>query len=79
MNELIPLINKGFSFEDIKCMFGIDSSTEEIVRVVVLPENKMTKAEAKRAIDDIRSEARDFPEMTLDEINAEINAARNKK
>ena len=34
MNELIPLINKGFSFEDIKRMFGIDSSTEEIVRVV---------------------------------------------
>ena len=45
----------------------------------VLPENKMTKAEAKKAIDDIRSEARDFPEMTLDEINAEINATRNKK
>lgn len=45
----------------------------------VLPENKMTKAEAKRAIDDIRFEARDFPEMTLDEINAEINATRNKK
>ncbi len=34
MNELIPLINKGFLFEDIKRMFGIDSSTEEIVRVV---------------------------------------------
>ena len=39
----------------------------------------MTKAEAKRVIDEIRSEAKDFPEMSLDEINEEINAVRSKK
>jgi hypothetical protein len=39
----------------------------------------MTRAEAKRAIDDIRAEAADIPEMTLDEINAEISAARAER
>ena len=33
----------------------------------------------KRVIDEIRSEAKDFPEMSLDEINEEINAVRSKK
>ena len=42
----------------------------------VLPEGKMTRAEAQRAIDDLRVEAAGLPEMTLDEINAEISAAR---
>lgn len=45
----------------------------------VLPENRMTRLEAKRAIDDIRAEAADLPEMTLDEINAEISAARAER
>ena len=44
-----------------------------------LPQNKMTKTEAKRVIDEIRSEAKDFPEMSLDEINEEINAVRSQK
>ena len=42
----------------------------------VLPDNKMTRAEAQRAIDGLRAEAADLPEMTLDEINAEISAVR---
>ncbi|MCR5661557.1 MAG: type II toxin-antitoxin system RelB/DinJ family antitoxin [bacterium] len=45
----------------------------------VLPENQMTRADAKKAIDEIRAEAQDYPEMTLDEINAEISAVRAKK
>ena len=45
----------------------------------VLPENRMTRLEAKRAIDDIRAEAADLPEMTLDEINAEISAAHAER
>ena len=39
----------------------------------------MTRAEAQKAIDDIRAEAADLPEMSLDEINEEINAARNER
>ena len=42
----------------------------------VLPEGRMTRLEAQKAIDDLRSEAEDRPEMTLDEINAEISATR---
>ena len=45
----------------------------------VLPETRMTRAEAQRAIDEIRAEAADLPEMTLDEINEEINAARRER
>ncbi len=45
----------------------------------VLPEKQMTKAEAKKAIDEIRAEAKDYPEITLDEINAEISAARAER
>ena len=45
----------------------------------VLPDTKMARAEAQRAINDMRSEAADFPEMTLDEINEEISAARSER
>lgn len=37
----------------------------------VLPSGKMTRREAQAAIDEMRQEAADMPEMTLDEINAE--------
>ena len=42
----------------------------------ILPESRLTRAEAQAAINDLREEAADMPEMTLDEINAEIRAAR---
>jgi len=45
----------------------------------VLPETKMTKTEAQKAIDDIRQEAAGLPDMSLDEINAEILAARRER
>ena len=45
----------------------------------VLPETRMTREEAKGAIDSIRAEAATLPEMTLDEINAEIKAARMER
>ena len=45
----------------------------------VLPDTRMTRAEAQRAIDDIRAEAANLPEITLDEINAEISAARAER
>lgn len=44
----------------------------------VLPETYMTKADAQKALDDIRSEAAGVPEMSLDEINAEIRATREE-
>ena len=45
----------------------------------VLPEARMTRAEARQAFDDLRAEAAGLPEMTLDEINAEIAAARAER
>ena len=45
----------------------------------VLPQNRMTRAEARQAFDDLRAEAAGLPEMTLDEINAELAAARAER
>ena len=45
----------------------------------VLPETRMTKEEAKSVVDSIRAEAANLPEMTLDEINAEVSAVRAER
>lgn len=45
----------------------------------VLPQSRMTRLEARQAIDDMRAEAAELPEYTLDEINAEISAVRNER
>ncbi len=44
-----------------------------------LPENTITRAEAKNAFYALRRQAADVPEMSLEEINAEITAARTGK
>ena len=45
----------------------------------VLPEKRMTRAEARAVIEDMRQEAEDMPEMSLEEIDAEIAAARAER
>ena len=45
----------------------------------VLPGKRMTREGAKSVIDGIRAEAADLPEMTLDAINAKIDAARAER
>lgn len=45
----------------------------------VLPDARMTRVEAQRVIDDLRAEAAESPELTLEEINAEIAAARAER
>ncbi len=45
----------------------------------VLPETRMTRVEAQKTINDMREEAADLPEMSLDEINAEIRAGREER
>ena len=45
----------------------------------VLPEGRMTRADARNAIDTLRREAAGTPELSLEEINAEINAARAER
>lgn len=45
----------------------------------ILPENKMTRADARKVIENLRREASDTPELPMDEINAEIQAAREER
>ena len=65
---------------DLNTAFRMFMERTRIVRGLpfpaVLPEGRMTRAEAKRAIDELREEAANLPELSLDEINAEIRAAR---
>lgn len=44
-----------------------------------LPETRMTRAEARQAIADMREDGAGIPEMTLEEINAEIAAVRAER
>ena len=45
----------------------------------VLPDDVITHAEALSAFELLRKQAADVPEMSLDEINAEISAARAER
>ncbi|MBR1560090.1 MAG: MBL fold metallo-hydrolase [Clostridia bacterium] len=62
----------------INCLVQLPLTSVELSSpsAVVSQENEMTRLEAQRAIDDLRAEAKTLPEMSLDEINAEISAAR---
>lgn len=44
-----------------------------------LPEAVVTRREALDAFEEMRRQAADFPELTLDEINEEIRAARAER
>ena len=45
----------------------------------VLPAQRMTRREAKAAIQALRAEASDVPEMSMEEIDAQIPAARAER
>ena len=44
-----------------------------------LTETTITRTEAKKAFYELREQAVDIPEMSLEEINAEISAVREEK
>ena len=44
-----------------------------------LPEQTITRTEAKNAFYELRRQVANVPEMTLDEINAEISAIRAER
>ena len=46
---------------------------------IILPENTITRAEAKNPFHEMWKQAADIPKMSFDEINAEISAVRAKK
>lgn len=45
----------------------------------VLPDSKMTRAEARELIEAIRRDSANAPEISLEEINDEIRAARAER
>ena len=58
--------------KQIKNVRGILFSTK-------LPETVVTRSEAMNAFDQLRQEAADTPEISLDEINEEISAVRAER
>ena len=42
----------------------------------VLPEEQITHSEARKVFEEMRAQAADIPEMTIEEIDAEIATAR---
>lgn len=65
---------------DMPTVFRMCMKQMRIVRGIPfptkLPETTVTRREALDAFDEMRRQAADVPEMTLDEINEEIRAAR---
>ena len=45
----------------------------------VLPEERMTREDVRRVFEEARAQAADLPEMTMEEIDAEIAAARAER
>ena len=68
---------------DINTAFRMFMERTRMVRGLpfpaVLPSDVMTPAEARAAVETLREQAKDMPEMTLEEINAEISAARAER
>ena len=52
---------------------------EQVLIQLKLPEQTITRTEAKKAFYELRKQAADVPEMSLDEINAEIMTVRRKE
>ena len=78
-------------FDNLCTQFGMSANTainifvNAVVRSrgipfsISLPTEKTTREKAKEAFEKLREEASNLPEMTLDEINEEIRAARRER
>lgn len=68
---------------DLPTAFRMFMTKSKIVKGLpfeaVLPKNTVTRAEAKKAFYEMRKQVADLPEMSLDEINAEILASRTER
>ena len=72
-NSIQQLKLKGTFFmpEQILVQFSIDKDK--------LSEHAISRADAWHAFEELRKQAANVPEMSLDEINAEISAARDER
>lgn len=68
---------------DLPTAFRMFMSKSKMVKGLpfdaILPENTITRSEAKNAFHEMRKQTSDIPEMSLDEINAEILAVRTER
>ncbi len=68
---------------DLPTAFRMFMAKSKMVRGLpfeaMLPENTITRVEAKNVFHEMRKQAADIPEMSLDEINAEILASRSER
>ena len=68
---------------DLPTAFRMFMMRSKMVRGIpfetTLPDNRITRAEGLSAFESLRKEAADLPEMTLDEINAEIAEVRKHR
>ena len=68
---------------DLPTAFRMFMSMSKMVKgipfSVTLPEGTITRSAALSAFERMRASSANVPEMTLDEINAEISAVRNEK
>lgn len=70
----------GLDLQTALRMFLIRSKIERgLPFSVKLPENSNSRIDAWNAFQDLRRQAADVPEMSLDEINAEIDAVRAER
>ena len=70
----------GLDLQTALRMFLIRSKIERgLPFSVKLPENNNSRIDAWNAFQDLRRQAADVPEMSLDEINAEIDAVRAER
>lgn len=68
---------------DLPTAFRMFMARSKMVRGLpfeaTLPNQTITRVEAKNAFHELRRQAADVPEMSLDDINAEILAARAER
>ncbi len=68
---------------DLPTAFRMFMNRSKMVRGLpfeaTLPQNAITGEEAKNAFHELRRQAAEVPEMSLDEINAEIQAVRAER
>lgn len=79
--EVVKVLEEYFETDDNEMTFDEQTYIRDAREKAnaTLPESTITRAEAKNAFYELREQAADVPEMSLDEINAEISAVRAER
>ena len=92
--KIVEVLNLQADISDTKTFYDVKSDDNYYESIMIMcklgyinpyedgtfkPEKVITRAEAKNAFFELREQAADVPEMSLDEINAEISAVRAER